>query len=149
LHIVALATIAGMDLTHHQRVAEYLNRSILWQRDPFWYGDASPFWMRSFGSVAHQRPAVEELAAELLADAEFQSLRLGSWLETPEGAFYAQVVEMVMPPFYRQDAELLVSALKLAAKLQQRNQRLAGGVALGAIALVLVLGLGGSTGPRA
>jgi hypothetical protein len=92
---------------------------------------------------------VEELAQELLADGEFQALRLGGWLGTPETELFARAVEMASPPFYRADVELLVAALRLAAKLQQRDARLAGRVAIGAIALVVLLGFAGSGGAKA
>lgn len=135
-----------MDQGKQQRLAEYLNRQLLWHRSPHWYGNTSPFGMASVGAVYEPRPPAEQLAREFLADAEFQSFRLGTWLATPEGEVFAQAVEMVMPPFYRQDAELLVEALKIAAKLQQRNERLAGGIVIGA---VLVLGLGFGRGGAA
>jgi hypothetical protein len=40
----------------------------------------------------------------------------------------------VSPPFYRQDEELLVDALKLAARMQAGNQRAAGALALAVLA---------------
>jgi hypothetical protein len=86
-----------------------------------------------------ERPSAAELAAQLFAIAEFRALGLGSWLGTPQGAFFASAVEAVSPPFYRQDEELLVEALKLAAKMQSGNQRAAGAFALGAIALGVFL----------
>ena len=50
---------------------------------------------------------------------------------------------IVTPPFYRQDIELLVDALKPAASMQQREgQEVAGRLALGAIALFILLGFG-------
>jgi len=84
-------------------------------------------------------PSAAELAGQLLATAEYRGLGLGSWLGTPEGEFFTGAVEAVSPPFYRQDEELLVEALKLAAKMRSRNRRMAGAMALGGIALGVVL----------
>jgi hypothetical protein len=83
------------------------------------------------------RPSAEELAEQLLADAEFGAIRLGTFLDTPDGELLVTAVELVSPPFYRDDIELLVAALKLAARIQQRQQRL-GGVLIGAAAVALV-----------
>lgn len=78
------------------------------------------------------RPTAVELAGQLLAIAEFRVLGLGTWLGTPDGEFFTAAVEAVSPPFYRQDEELIVEALKLAAKMQSGNRRAAGALALGA-----------------
>jgi hypothetical protein len=85
------------------------------------------------------RPAAAELAGQLLATAEFRALGLGTWLGTPDGELFTAAVEVVSPPFYRQDEELIVEALKLAAKMQSGNRRAAGAVAVGAIALGIFL----------
>ena len=79
------------------------------------------------------RPTAAELAGQLLATAEFRALSLGTWLGTPDGEFFTAAVEAVSPPFYRQDEELIVEALKLAAKMQSGNRRAAGALALGAV----------------
>jgi hypothetical protein len=79
------------------------------------------------------RPTAAELAGQLLATAEFRALGLGTWLGTPDGEFFTAAVEAVSPPFYRQDEELIVEALKLAAKMQSGNRRAAGALALGAV----------------
>lgn len=134
-----------MEHDRQQRVAEYLHSRIQWQRAPLWHGSISPLRPRTSVFSDESRPTADELAREFVADAEFQSFRLGTWLSTPDGEVFAQAVEMVMPPFYRQDAELLVDALRLAAKLQQRNERVAGGVLIGAAVVIgLSLGRGGT-----
>jgi hypothetical protein len=74
----------------------------------------------------------------LLATAEFRAVGLGTWLGTPDGEFFTAAVEAVNPPFYRQDEELLVNALKLAAKMQSDNQRAAAALAVGASVLLSV-----------
>jgi hypothetical protein len=85
------------------------------------------------------RPTAAELAGQLLATAEFRALGLGTWLGTPDGEFFTAAVEAVSPPFYRQDEELIVEALKLAAKMQSGNRRAAGALALGAVAAGIFL----------
>jgi len=81
---------------------------------------------RAFGWQPPTRAvSAAELAGQLLATAEFRALGLGSWLGTPDGEFFTAAVEAVSPPFYRQDEELLVEALKLAAKMQSGNQKAA------------------------
>jgi hypothetical protein len=71
----------------------------------------------------HERPSEQQVADDLLSHAEAQALRLGSWLETPEGAMIARAVELALPFPYRQDAQLLVDGLTLAARLQQGRRR--------------------------
>ena len=66
--------------------------------------------------------------------AEFEALRLGTWLDTPEGEFFAEAIEMVSPPFYRADVDLLIEALQIAANEQQHRGRR--NVALGVGAFV-------------
>jgi hypothetical protein len=83
-----------------------------------------------------QPPTEAELAAELLEMAEFRALQLGSWLGTTEGEVITKAVESVMPPYLQADIALLVAGLRLAAQLQQqKGQRVAGGVALVAVAM--------------
>lgn len=84
----------------------------------------------------------EEVASELIADADFQLLRLGNWLETADGQLLTAAVEALMPPLYQRDAELLVEALTLAAKSQQKDgrARAVAGTALAAAGLAIVLG---------
>jgi hypothetical protein len=114
-----------------QALTESLSDRFDWERPPtrgFFdylnYGDR-PWYAR--------RPTPEELAEELLQDAEFRSLQLGTVLGTPEVHLVAHAVEAASPPFYRSDEQLLVEALTLAAKMQ--NRQAAGRLALGAVTL--------------
>ena len=108
---------------------------------------AGPFWTTPFNPYGWMaRPTAEELARELLQDAGFRALQLGSWLGTTDGRIIAAAVEAVSPPLYRQDVELLVAALQRAADLQQQEgQQIAGGYAIKAIAVAglaaLVIGI--------
>lgn len=118
-----------MDDTQH-RLTEFLNQHVsLPRRVP----------VHAFRWQPIDRPSLANLAEQLLANAEFRALGLGTWLGTPDGKLFTAAVEAVTPPFYRQDEELLAEALKLAAKMQSGNQRAAGAFALGAIALCLLL----------
>jgi hypothetical protein len=60
-----------------------------------------------------------ELAETLFADAEFKALKLGTFLNTPNGQVLVAAVRALTPPLYRPDEELLVEALRLAATKQR------------------------------
>lgn len=85
-----------------------------------------------------------EIAQALLQDAEFRALKLGTWLNTPDGEVVAAAVEALTPPPYRQDVELLIEALQLAAQEQQAEARrkILAGVAVGGV-LALAFGTAG------
>lgn len=124
-------------MTKQEKLADFLDRHISWTRH------AGPYWMASRWVAYQQRPTAEQLARELLQDAEFRALRLGTWLGTTDGTIIAQAVESVAPPFYRQDVELLVEALTLAAATQQAvGQSRAGAFALGAIGVTALIAIG-------
>jgi hypothetical protein len=120
-----------MDL--QQRIAQILDAHITWERDT---SGGYPYpWERGHGYPPRPRPSAEELGRELLGIAEFEALRLGTWLGTTDGRVFTEAVELVTPPFYGHDVELLVAALRYAAEIQhQRGQRVAGGIALTAVA---------------
>lgn len=87
-----------------------------------------------------RRPTAEEIARWYLKQAEFRALKLGNWLNTEEGEVIVWAIEQCLPLGYREDVELLVDALKLAAALQQKEERKAAGIlVVGAIALVSLL----------
>ena len=128
-------------MSEPQQIAAFLNEHVNWERRNPWESEHS--WMLNYpyhrGRV---RPTPEALAEEWLGMAEFQALRLGNWLGTADGEAFTQAVEMVIPGFYRADAELLVAALKHAAKLQhERGQAIAGQFALGGIVVAVLVGL--------
>jgi len=85
-----------------------------------WAG--APFAFRPQVAMAYQVTA-EQVAERLLAEVGFRALRLGSLLNTPDGELMASAVELLTPPPYRADMELLVEALKIAAKKQQSEER--------------------------
>jgi hypothetical protein len=106
-----------------------------------------PHYVRLPGYGPPQRPTAEEIGRWFLRDADFRALELGNWLGTTEGEIIAGAVESFLPPIYRQDAELLVDALKFAADLQETEGReVAGAWALGSIVVAGILWLGIKSG---
>lgn len=136
-------------MTKQEEIAAFIDRHITLRRargvDPRWLSTPA----RRHGQP--ERPTAEQLGNELLAIAEFRALQLGGWLGTTDGQVIAEAVEMVSPPLYAEDVDLLVQALIYASQLQQReSQTVAGKVALGAIAVAAVLAICiAASGPRA
>ena len=119
--------------TPQQRITAYLEKfTAQWPRyGRAWYGQRTMASVYSAGQIADA----------LLADAEFRALRLGTWLTTPAGEFFAAAVAALTPPPFQQDAALLIEALQLAAQRQQAEarQKIAVGL-LGGAALAIALG---------
>lgn len=108
-------------MTKQEDIATFLNRYVqAFPRCPRpWRESLDPYGWQGLP----ERPSKEAIARELLGVAEFRALQLGTWLNTTDGQIITEAVEMVMPPFYAEDVELLVEALKLAAAIQQREGR--------------------------
>lgn len=128
-------------MTKQEQIAAFIERNVDWPRANASFREVPLPWEQSEFICASNnqqtRPTVEGLAMEFLDNSEFLALRLGTLLGTTQGEIIAQAVEMASPPFVREDVELLVDALQVAAKLQ--NQRVAGRLALGAIAAAVVV----------
>jgi hypothetical protein len=125
-------------MTDPERITQFINAHVTLPRA------VHPLGGSYIVATPHQPgarcPNPEQLAQEFLGLAEFRALQLGTWLGTTDGQAITKAVEMVTPPLYRQDIQLLVAALTCAARLQQREgQRLAGVVALGAVAVAVGL----------
>jgi hypothetical protein len=122
--------------THQDSITTFVNGYISqWPR-------ATPFAMYQPlpGSLGVNRYTPETLAQEFFASAEFKALQLGTWLGTPDGELIAAAVHAVTPPPYQQDIDLLVEALKLAAKVQQKDARekaIVAGIGLAAVGALL------------
>lgn len=130
-------------MTKQEQLTQFLDRRITFPRVMSIYGWPAPQQYVPVFVHPYQRPTAEQLANWLLADAEFRALQLGTWLGTTQGEVIAEAVETVTPPFYRQDVELLVEALQLAARLQsQEGQQKAGKVALGVLGAAALIALG-------
>jgi hypothetical protein len=92
-----------------------------------------PYW--------HQRSA-EDIADELAADADFGTIRLAGWLQTPDGTLITRIVQDVLPYPYNYGADVLADAIQIAARQRTERQRgltLLGGAGLAAL-VVFVLG---------
>ncbi len=124
-----------------EQIATFLDENVGWERRNPWEPENA--WMLNYPYRRGQlRPTPEALAEEWLGMAEFQALRLGTWLGTTDGEAFTQAVELVTPGFYRADIELLVRALKYAAQLQhERGKEVAGQVALVSVVVAGVAGL--------
>ncbi|MCU1616478.1 MAG: hypothetical protein JWO98_4018 [Frankiales bacterium] len=121
-----------------QQLADYLGARFRgWPRDtgPAWLPRPDTWWPHS------DRPTTDQLAAELLGDAEFAALRLGGWLGTDQGRLIAEALELVSPPFLRPDERLLQEALTLAARQQAQGNRFAGLFAVGTVAAITAAAL--------
>jgi hypothetical protein len=105
-----------------------------------WPRQTTPFG----GLYPLRRPPVaqqftpEQISEQLLASAAFRALRLGTWLSTPKGEFITAAVEALVPPPYQLDVDLLIDAVKLAARAQQREARDR------AVGIGLVVAIGGA-----
>lgn len=114
-----------------QQVAGYLDARFL-----SWPRASVPTYLAHLQPWAYRvQPAPSQLAAELLEDAEFRALQLGTWLTTDQGQLIAEAVKMISPPFLRAEEQLIVEALTLAARQQSRGNQRAGALALGAVAV--------------
>jgi hypothetical protein len=110
-----------MQMATPEAVAQFLEEFIHdWPRDPTW--QAGPFGFRPLPAMAYQ-VSVDELAGQILQTVGFRALRLGSWLNTPDGELIAAAVELLTPPPYAIDAQLLIDALEVAANRQRSAER--------------------------
>jgi hypothetical protein len=136
-------------MTKQEQIAAFLDAHIGWPRAVRWAAEDYS-WLYGYTYWQPSGPTAEELASELLDMAEFRALQLGTWLGTTDGQIIAQAVEMVAPPFYREDIELLVAALQNAGQRQyQEGQHAAGRFALGATVVAGVIAVGIAMSGRA
>jgi hypothetical protein len=130
-------------MTQQREITAFLNTHVLWPQAGVMPGtwDGEFPWVQSgYPLLFGARPSVDELADELLGNAEFRALQLGTCLGTTDGSIIAEAVEMVLPPLYGADVQLLVAALQRAAQLQQQEgQRAAGRGVLYALGAAVVL----------
>lgn len=102
-----------------EQISRFLDSYIAgWPRSPYWPGE----WYYGAGWI--QPPFASsitpaELAQDLLGNAEFRALQLGTWLNKPDAELITTAVEAITPPPYREDIELITEALKLAAHAQR------------------------------
>ena len=119
--------------TPQQRITAYLEKfTEQWPKyGHAWYGQRTMASAYDAGQIAEA----------LLADVGFRALRLGTWLNTPSGELLADAVTALTPQPFREDIDLLITALQLAAQRQQdeARQKLSIGI-LGGAALAIALG---------
>ncbi len=102
-----------------EQITRFLDSYIAsWPRSPYWPGE----WYHGAGWIqppVASRTTPTELAQDLVANAEFRALQLGTWLNRPDTELITAAVEAITPPPYREDIELITEALKLAARAQR------------------------------
>jgi hypothetical protein len=68
-------------------------------------------------------PTAEALADDIMESAEFEGVKLGTFLTTPEGSLIADAVGLVFPQALGGYYELFVMALTLVANRQQNRDQ--------------------------
>jgi hypothetical protein len=120
--------------TTQETLTDYLARfTTQWSKPQPWE------WQSGARGVASQYSAAD-VAAWLLKDAEFRALKLGTWLNTPDGEIVMAAVTAIAPAPYSEDIQLLADAIQLAAQQQQTEarQKIIAGVAIGGIAALAI-----------
>ena len=123
--------------TRRQALEQYLlaclqgngHVDLTWARPQMRY---SPFAYR------RPQPSAENLAEAFVTDVGFRTLQLGNWLRSPDGALIEAAVIALLPPAAQPEARLITSALKIAAKQQERvgvetASKIVGTVVVGAL----------------
>lgn len=103
-----------------EAITEFIDGYVAhWPRVQAWPGQ---YYGLTWGqpAMADQMTA-QELAEDLIANAEFRALQLGTWLNRPDVELITSAVEAIAPPPYRQDIQLLIEGMKLAAQVQRRD----------------------------
>lgn len=113
---------------------EYLARQVIFS-PAYRY---QPAWLDAATAISDSQ-RVQNLAASFLGDAEFQALKLGTFLTTPDGQVLLEAIEMAIPGTSAGEVQLLAAALELAAGWQQNGLRTqAEGLAFGVVIIALV-----------
>lgn len=100
------------------------------------WNSTHPYWTR-YGKDAQQ------VADELLQEAEFREIWLAGLLATPDGQTIEQVVASVLPSPWSADFSLMLESVKLAAAARQQDrQRAAAGWTVVAVGFAFLLFLG-------
>jgi folate-dependent phosphoribosylglycinamide formyltransferase PurN len=88
----------------------------------------------------HQLSA-EDIAAQLAAEIDFDTIRLAGWMQTLDGALITEVVQRVLPYPYNYGADVLANAVCIAAGQRTEGQRaltLMGGIGLAVLVMFLL-----------
>lgn len=109
-------------MASQDQIAEFVQRRIAVGRvqpaQTYWYPAHYPV-LQHGGSL----PTVEQMAAELVQDAEFRALQLGRLLNTPTGEIVESAVAYAVPRAFAPEFGLIVGALRLAADFQKSQSR--------------------------
>jgi hypothetical protein len=84
--------------------------------------------------------SAEDIAAELVTEVDWGTIRLAGWMQTPDGALITLIVERVLPYPYNYGADVLADAVCIAARQRTERQRgltLAGGIGLAVVVFLL------------
>jgi hypothetical protein len=106
-----------------EQIVKFIDERLVWPVSP-------PLQMlghRAVVSVGFQHPGgdpvwfpdAQALGNALAADVGFQALRLGTWLNTPDGNLIASATGQLLPPQYRPEYQFVVEALQFAASKQR------------------------------
>lgn len=94
-------------------------------------------WTGQLSRPAVGRPptsSAEDVAGFLVHDAEFRSLQLGTWLNSPDGQLITAAVEVALPPPFNREVRVVAEGMRLAAEAQRREgQQTAGALSLAAL----------------
>lgn len=94
----------------------------------------NPFEFRPPPAMAEQVSA-GDVADGLLDTVGFRALHLGSWLSSPDRELIVAAVQLLAPPLYDVDAQLLIEAITIAAA-KQRTAELDKAVGIGVVAAI-------------
>lgn len=100
-------------------------------------------WTTDAATYSLTMRTAEDVAKQLLADTEFNEVRLAAFLRSPDGEIVRAVVMRILPAPQRQLAGLLVQAILIAADARTQRDQVVAGLATIA-ALTIIAGLFGS-----
>lgn len=89
------------------------------------------------------REGSQVVATDLLQDTAFTDIKIAGFLETPDGAAIARVVQSALPFPASAEVGVMVEAIKIAAKKQTAGQ-VVGTVLIGVVAVIVIWGLFGN-----
>ncbi|HEX5403953.1 MAG TPA: hypothetical protein VFX16_16830 [Pseudonocardiaceae bacterium] len=79
-------------------------------------------WVRS--NPGWHRCSAEQIADMLANDADWTTIRLGGWLQSPDGELIERIVQAALPYPVGLTTRVLVDGIKLAANQQTERRRL-------------------------
>jgi hypothetical protein len=83
------------------------------------------------------RQGAQIVANDLMQEAAFVDIKVAGFLEAPDGAAIAQVVQNVLPFPGDAEAAVMIEAIKIAAK-EQTTRQVIGTVLVGALCVIIL-----------